>query len=200
MKSKATGLNFSVVILAAGNSSRMGLPKSILKYSESTTFLENIIVENIRCGCDEIVVVLNEENEKPIKENLIYIPEEVKIVINRNPELDRFHSVKTGLHNLEKNQPVFIVNVDNPFTDIDVIYALLNGIAGADYACPIYSGKGGHPVLLSQKLVKAIVAETKPQFNFKEYLKNHSRKSVEVSNEKVLVNINTMEDYLRWFG
>lgn len=191
---------FSAVVLAAGNSTRMGIPKLGLKYSGNTTFLENIIEENIRCGCNEIVVVLNEGNEKYIKENNFRIPKAVKIAINRNPELDRFHSVKTGLHNLEKNQPVFIVNVDNPFTDIEVIYALLNGIAGSDYACPTYSGKGGHPVLLSQKLVKNIVAETKNHFNFKEYLQNYSRKSVEVSNDKVLVNINTREDYLRWFG
>ncbi len=192
-------LNFSVVVLAAGNSSRMGMPKFALKYSEESTFLEHIIEENMRCGCNELVVVVNEENGENIKNKQLDFHQNVKIAINKNPELDRFHSVKIGLQKLEKSQPVFIVNIDNPFTDIEVIYALLNGISDFDYASPTFLGKGGHPVLLSQKLVKKIITEERNQFNFKDYLKNYRRITVEVNNEKVLVNINTMEEYNKWF-
>ena len=191
--------NFSVVILSAGNSSRMGVPKLGLKYSEKTTFLENILEKYLLYGCNEIVVVVNQQSEKYIKKNKVVFPENVKIVINKNLELDRFYSVKIGLQSLEKKQATFIVNVDNPFVDREIIYALLNEISNADFVYPSYLGKGGHPVLLSQKIVNDIVNENKNHFNFKDYLQKYSKKIVEVNNEMVLVNINTLEEYNRYF-
>ena len=53
--------NHSVVILAAGKSSRMGNLKFLLKYNERFTFIEKIIDTYQNYNCKEIVVVLNKE-------------------------------------------------------------------------------------------------------------------------------------------
>ena len=45
---------FSAIILAAGKSLRMGIPKLSLKYDENNIFIEHIISEYISFGCKEI--------------------------------------------------------------------------------------------------------------------------------------------------
>jgi len=186
---------FSVVVLAAGNSTRMGVPKFSLKFNSKHTFVEHIAQEYHHIGCKEIIVVINESGNSYIKESAFDFPENVKFVINDYPEWDRFYSVKRGLQSLSKTQPVFIVNVDNPFVNPEVIYALLNEKDNADYVHPTYKGKGGHPVLLSQRIIRNIVNEKQNQLNFREYLNNYSKKKVQVKDENILVNINTQDEY-----
>lgn len=191
--------DFSVVVLAAGNSTRMGVPKFSLEYSAKSTFLEHIIKIFDETGCKEIIVVVNNNGAKQIKENTYAFPENVKITINKHPEWDRFYSVKTGLQKLSQIQPTFIVNVDNPFVNIKVNQALLNSIDEADSVYPVFNNKGGHPVLLSEKIVKEIINNDATQLHFREYLKKYSKKKVEVDDENCLININTQEEYQHFF-
>jgi molybdenum cofactor cytidylyltransferase len=199
MGERRTNLNFSVVVLAAGNSIRMGVPKFSLRFNSKHSFLEHIAHEYHDLGCKEIIIVINESGNSLIKENVPDFPENVKIIVNKHPEWDRFYSVKTGLQSLSKNLPVFIVNVDNPFVNSEVAYALLNEKINADYVHPTYMGKGGHPVLLFQKIIMDIVNEKQNQLNFREYLNKYSKKTVEVDDENSLININTQEEYKHYF-
>ena len=81
----------------------------------------------------------------------------------------------------------------------EVIQALLNEKDNTDYVHPIYMGKGGHPVLLFQKIIRNIVNEKQNQLHFREYLNKYSKKTVEVDDENCLININTQEEYQRYF-
>jgi len=103
---------YSVVILAAGTSSRMGTPKFLLKYNESTTFLEWIIKEYEAFACEQIVVVLNREGANLFESHYANFTDKLKIIINYHPEWERFYSVKLGLTALGSINPVFIHNVD----------------------------------------------------------------------------------------
>jgi len=191
--------DFSVVVLAAGKSARMGVPKFNLKFNSTHTFVEHIAHEYYDLGCKEIMVVVNESGYSFIKESIFDFPENVKIVINKHPEWDRFYSVKRGLQNLFEIQPTFIVNVDNPFVNRHINMALIKEIEEVDHVCPVYENKGGHPVLLSHRIIRNIVNAKQNQLNFREYLNNYSKKTIEVDDENILVNINTPDEYQRIF-
>ncbi|MCD4695431.1 MAG: hypothetical protein K8S16_04240 [Bacteroidales bacterium] len=62
-------------------------------------------------------------------------------------------------------------------------------------------GKGDFaaPVLLSEKVITDIIAEKEHDLNFRDFLKDYSKQKVEVDDETVLVNINTMEEYGNYF-
>ncbi|MCK4677023.1 MAG: NTP transferase domain-containing protein [Bacteroidales bacterium] len=187
----------SVVILAAGQSTRMGRPKFALKFDENLTFLEKIITGYNSFGCRQIIVVLNEEGETFLKNNPIKLFSNITIVTNFHPEWERFYSIKIGLRQLNEFSCVFIHNVDNPFVNKQVLKSLQGEMAETDYVVPCFKGRGGHPVLLSKKMIKHIIAEKNPELNFRDFLKRHAKKMVEVEDESVLVNVNTSEDYKR---
>ena len=190
----------SVIILAAGQSTRMGRPKFALKFDEKFTFLEKIITGYNSFGCRQIIVVLNEEGELYLKENPIKFFDNISIVTNFHLEWERFYSIKVGLKQLNPSSGAFIHNVDNPFVNIQVLKSLQGELAETDYVVPFFKGRGGHPVLLSKKIIKHIIAEKSNELNFRGFLKRHTKKVVEVGNERVLVNVNTGKDYKRFIN
>ena len=72
-------------------------------------------------------------------------------------------------------------------------------IESADYISPKFEGKGGHPILLSEKIINDLKIIEKDQMHFKEFLNNYLKHKVKVYNEKILVNINTEEEYEKYF-
>ena len=80
------------VILAAGDSSRMGFPKQLAEY-KGKTILETV-VETVTSNLDETVVVLGHENDT-ITEKLDF--KESTILINENWEEGIVSSIRTAL-------------------------------------------------------------------------------------------------------
>jgi len=191
---------YSTIILSAGKSTRMGVPKFSLKFNKTTTFLENIINEYSTFGCEEIVVVLNPDSVAFLEQLKLKFPRNIKIAINEHPEWERFYSIKIGAKSLNSVIPVFISNIDNPFVNKKVIESLALSSESADYVYPIFNGKGGHPFLLSAKVITDLSTEDKDQIHLKEFLGRYSKNTVEVNDEKILANINTHEEYRRFFN
>ncbi len=190
--------DFSVIILAAGKSERLGFPKLSLKFDECNTFIEYIIHEYLQC-CKEIIVVVNESSYGYLKGNKVILPDEVKIVINEYPEWHRFYSLKLGVQKLSEKIPVVFHNVDNPFVNKEVLNKLMSCLDKAQYIIPEHEGRSGHPVLLSANIVKDIASTKENKLHLKEFLNQYSKQKVSVDDEKVLVNINTIEDYNKYF-
>ncbi len=192
--------DFSAIILAAGNSARMGFPKLALKYSESQTFIEHIADEYDKFGCAEIILVVNFNNYKILKDKKLQFPEKVKIVVNMHPEWHRFYSLKTGASALSKKREVFVHHVDNPFVSQDVLDLLIKYSETADYISPEFKGRGGHPILLSEKIVNDILKSKKDQMHLKEFVNQFHRIKVEVPDENILININDIQTYRKYFN
>lgn len=191
---------FSVIILAAGKSERLGFPKLSLKYDDNQIFIEHIVNEYLEFGCKEVILVLNKIGNNSLRENQVILPEKVKIVINEHPDWHRFYSLKIGVKSLSEIQPVFIHNVDNPFVNHEVLMELFNHIEKADYLSPEFDGKGGHPIMLSLKIIHELRTIQEDQKHLKEFLNQFSKSKIKVNDEKVLVNINTMDEYRKYFG
>ncbi|MEA3445284.1 MAG: NTP transferase domain-containing protein [Bacteroidota bacterium] len=187
----------SVIILAAGNSSRMGKAKFALKMSKGKSFLQHIAERYYDFGCKEIIVVLNQKGLEHLFKNPIPIPNNATIVLNPQPDWERFYSIQCGLKSLKNNHPVFIHNVDNPFVNTDDLEKLVSDLPGYDFVKPVFQNKGGHPVLLSCKLVRIILSEQNKKSNLKEFLSKYRGKSIKVNDANILVNTNTEEEYRR---
>ena len=188
----------SALILAAGKSSRMGKPKFALKFNKKLTFLEEIINHYTSFGCQEIVIVMNEIGKDYLQSQSIELPDNCTIVINSHLEWERFYSVKTGLQTLKLKTPTFIHNVDNPFVNTAILDDMLRVSANSDYIVPVYKHRGGHPILLSKKVINALILEEKNDLILSNFLKRYDKNTLKVTDSKVLVNINTVEDYSKF--
>jgi molybdenum cofactor cytidylyltransferase len=188
---------FSVIILASGLSERMGEPKALLKWDNSKTFLEKIINEYIMAGCSRIVCMVNIKTE-PFCRNL-KIPKNVKFVINPHPEWGRFYSIRTGSQEVLDSDYCFIQNVDNPFVQVEIIEKLYSQRSSEAWCSPVFMGKGGHPVLLPQFIIQKINKVDNLDLTLLDVLKPCRRISVETDSDTILRNINTPEEYKKYF-
>jgi molybdenum cofactor cytidylyltransferase len=188
---------YSAIILSAGKSSRMGVHKFSLQYNDNTTFLENLINQYNTFGCDEIIVVLNNDGNVRLEQINLTLPSNVKVVINEHPEWERFYSVKLAANELSHSNPAFVSNIDNPFVDLQVLKLLTK--SETDYVYPVFNGRGGHPFLISKKVIADLYSEPKDEMHLKEFLGRYSKSAIAVNYEKILVNVNTDEEYKRLF-
>jgi molybdenum cofactor cytidylyltransferase len=127
------------LILAAGESRRMGQPKALLTI-HGHTFVQNLI-EILKKTCDPLVVVLG-HNPEPIRKA---IGDSATIVINHNYNLGQFSSMQAGLKALPANiDGLLFTLVDHPAPLPSTILSLIS--QEAPISIPVYYGRKGHPV------------------------------------------------------
>ena len=188
-----------VVILAAGRSERMKELKAFLPYDENVRFIEKILSTYSGWGCKEITVVTNPEAMQRMKLAGL-VPSTVTIVVNDHMEFERFYSVKLGLAAIRSSSFCFIQNVDNPFIDSQILDIIYEHRSHEKYVSPVFKGKGGHPVLLNRENISRILNWPVNSAIFKEVLKTMECRVVEMPDDRVLININSPEEYKRFFN
>ncbi|MEW5844950.1 MAG: NTP transferase domain-containing protein [Bacteroidota bacterium] len=184
---------FSAVILAAGSSGRMGHHKALLPFDPQRCFARKLADDFFAFGCNRVVMVTNSHVMEKVRAGNYHL-DDIDIVLNPNPGLGRFYSLYLALQVIDA-QHVFVTNADNPFAKVDILKQIWQHSAQADYVCPAYQGKGGHPILISPRIVSAVKTETNLEANFKDYLNRFSKLYIQVTDELILANINTPEDY-----
>jgi molybdenum cofactor cytidylyltransferase len=190
----------SALILAAGKSERMNRHKFMLGFGNGKVFLEQLAAVYAGFGCREIVMVLNPEGMELCQKSGLALPPQAALVVNKSPELGRLGSIKAGMAAFSKPLPVFIQNVDSPFVNEELLAALLNGFDGCDYLLPRFGDKGGHPVLVSPQIARAVLIETDNDVPLKNFLKPYYGKTLEWPGHEIFININSPEDYEAYFG
>ena len=136
----------SAVILAAGDSSRMGKPKALLKY-EGLTFLESIISKLETSDINDIFVVLGKNAAKV--EKTIKISEHIKILYNSKAEQGQLSSIQLAIKNIsEGTRGLLLILVDHPLVAQSTYSVLISHTEGATnkIIIPVCDGKKGHPV------------------------------------------------------
>ncbi len=190
----------SALILAAGRSERMNRQKFMLDFGNGRVFLEQLAAVYAGFGCHEIVIVLNPEGMAFIQQAELSLPPQAITVVNKNPELGRFGSIKAGMAAFSKPSPVFIQNVDSPFINEALLTAMQDGFDSCDYLQARFGNKGGHPVLVSPQIARAVLQETQNDVPLKDFLKPYLGKTLEWHGAEICVNINWPEDYEMYFG
>ena len=137
----------AAIILAAGDSSRMGFPKQLAEY-KGKTILETV-VETVSNNIENTIVVLGHENET-LTEKIDF--KDSTILINESWEEGIISSIRTGLFylSLDKNiDEALIFMGDQPAINSEVIQKLLSTKHDDDeILVPQYRYETGYPILI----------------------------------------------------
>src|SRR5262245_25297255 len=139
--------HLSAIILAAGQSKRMGKLKPLLPFGEKTV-IESCIDSFNQASVDLIVVVLGHQANS-IQERLSSLA--VQFAFNPQAESEMSESIACGVRALPADwAATFITPADHPAVPASVIITLADEWRGgeAKLLIPEYAGRGGHPVLV----------------------------------------------------
>lgn len=185
-----------IIILAAGNSSRLGQPKQLLRYKD-TTFLEYIIGEASVIKEAAVIVVTGANHELIEKE---IDASKIKIAFNPDWELGMSSSINTGLNKALQLFPeiekCILAVCDQPFVSHSIFENLIaeyhktkKGIVASSYAETV-----GTPVLFAKKYFDELL-RLKGQEGAKKIINRFLEDTASTPFEKGNIDIDTEEDY-----
>jgi len=185
----------SGIILAAGESRRMGRQKALLPYAGSTV-IEHIVSQVLASGVDEVLVVLGHEAEAVqarLRGNA------VRIVLNDRYRDGMLSSVRAGLAALpEGTRSAAIFLGDQPQVRADVVRRLIARYhdCGQPILVPRHRGRGGHPAIISMDFRAEILGQH-DNVGLRGLFHAHAEKVYheDVDDPGVLEDLDTPEDY-----
>ena len=135
----------AAVVPAAGASTRMGRPKLLLPWGE-TTVLESTIAALREGGAETVVVVIAAEG--PLKEWLP--PPGARCAVNEEPSRGMLSSVLAGLAVLPTPDPLLVCPGDLPALRASTVAALLAAYRReSGIVVPRHGRRRGHPLLIA---------------------------------------------------
>jgi molybdenum cofactor cytidylyltransferase len=187
----------SAILLAAGESKRMGRPKQLLEWQGKPLLLH--VLENlVRSNADEVILVLGYEADQ-IRNCLPELP--IKIVVNPDHETGMASSLRQGLLSMDAGSEAFLVLLaDQPCIGPDMIDRVIREFRQAHprrgIVRPVYGGVPGHPVLIGvQYLQEALKLDGDE--GARRILADHPADvlEIDVDQDGVLMDLDTPEEY-----
>jgi len=145
------------LILAAGESRRMGSPKALLEF-QGEAFLDRLI-SLFRQRCAPVIAVLGAQRE--IVRAGLRRMDEAFLVANPDYRLGQLSSMQCGLRAVPPTATgVLFTLVDHPAVTPATIARLLDAPddSGEPLRIPRYGGRRGHPIWISQSLIPEFLA------------------------------------------
>jgi molybdenum cofactor cytidylyltransferase len=201
MSTVETTAAIGVVILGAGASSRMGRPKLLLPWRD-TTVIGAILRQWRELGAAQITVV-HRPNDAPLAAELDRLDHpRADRIENPKPELGMFSSVVCAANWPGWKREIAswaIALGDQPHLRMDTLWALLEfHAANTDAICqPEFDGHARHPVILPRTAFELL--KQTPAGNLRDFLKQISCPSVEcrIPDSGLSLDMDTPEDYKR---
>lgn len=188
----------SAIILAAGQSRRMGRPKMLLPWGNSTV-IERVITTFLEAGVQDILVVTGGAREE-VERAIDAYP--VRRLYNENhASAEMLSSIQKGLQALpEEAQSALIGLGDQPQVRGEVVRLVCEAYrqSGAGLIVPSYQMRRGHPWLVARALWSELLtmdASDSPR----NFLTRHADEIhyVNVDTDTILADLDTREDYER---
>ncbi len=195
--------SFCGVILAAGESSRMGRPKALLPW-RGGTFLSGAI-KVLTANTDLVIVVAggNAEQIRPIvNANAAFL------VVNPYPERGQFSSLQVGVQAvLDRGRDSAIITlVDRPPARTETVSFLRRQFIerleqDIWSVIPEFEGRHGHPIVVGREMIgKFIDAPATSNARDIQHANQAHVAYVPVTDPNVAFNIDTPEDYERFLA
>src|ERR1700722_6481748 len=206
LRSMSRAPSFAGLILAAGESSRMGRDKALLPWPptaagqmpSSETFLSAAIHSLTRAT--EFVVIVVGKNEAALAP-IIYA-DGASLVVNPDPSRGQFSSLQVGLREVLNHgrDAAMVTLVARPAVRSATIQTLREAFQAADpniwAVVPEFSGKHGHPYLVGREMMEAFL-RVSPLSTARDV--EHAHQShieyLAVDDPLVALNVNTPEEY-----
>ncbi|RZJ73033.1 nucleotidyltransferase family protein [Flavobacterium sp.] len=185
----------AIIILAAGNSSRLGSPKQLLEFN-GQTLIRHVVSEALLSNSDVLLVTGSQfsEIEKDVQE--------LDVVLVRNPdwEMGMGSSVRIGTQRALELFPdvdqVILAVCDQPFVSASVFRSLIGkaALSPQNIVASSYSETAGTPVLFKKKYFSELLVSDGKR-GAKKLVENNPQDLVMVAFPKGEIDIDTKSDY-----
>ena len=189
-------LMLSLIVLAAGKSTRMHGRNKLLAKVGGTPMIRRVVIAALQSKVDEVIVVVGWEADK-VRKALAELP--CRIVLNKDYAKGQSTSVKAGLRDVgETTQAILVLPGDVAMIDFRSINRIVDDYSIRKRLIVIASHKGklGHPVLLDRQLFNEIGAINEATYGLKSVIEKYRRKIrlIETGSPNVLTDVDTRED------
>ncbi len=190
----------TALVLAAGESKRMGTVNKLLLPLGDTTLINHVVGTVQRSAAAEVVVVLGHEAEQ-VRAALAAQP--VSFVYNSHYREGMTTSIQAGVAAASPEAEGFMICLSDlprirvaDLNQVMAAFAQAAALHEAPIIVPVYEGQRGNPVLFSAAYRPALLAHTEPH-GCKTLLTQHHEAVVEVtmSANHVLRDVDTMAAY-----
>lgn len=194
----------SAIVLAAGESTRMGTLKALLPW-QGLTLVEYQLNSLQKCGVTQIIVVVGYRKTDITRQIKNYSG--VNVVFNQNYLKGKTTSIKAGAGIVDSSsKSILITSVDQPRPPELISEILVSHLASKKLiTLPTHNGKGGHPIVFDISLLPAINEITEEEEGLRKITSLHTGNinRVPVGNPIVTLDLNTpsvFEDAVHRFG
>ena len=137
------------VLLAAGESTRMGPDNKLLLPLAGKTVLRHMVDTLLAAELDEVIVVLGHQSHAA-RAVLAGLP--IKVVINTHYQQGQMSSVHAGVSAIEEDCDGILIGLsDQPLLTVADIHQLVSGFeqrSQGSIVVPTYQGRRGNPIIL----------------------------------------------------
>lgn len=184
------------IVLAAGESRRMGTPKMLLPYND-VTIIEQVIRNLMDANLDRVVVVVGAGKEEIMKVTRRY---DVFHCYNENYKSGMLSSVKCGFYSLPEGcLAALIMPGDQPMTGPGEINSVISSFLESDRGLVMaaHNGKRGHPLIVDMKYLDEVLS-LPGEDGLRVLADRHPDDVLEADTDdpSVLRDIDTQEDYM----
>jgi molybdenum cofactor cytidylyltransferase len=184
------------IVLAAGESKRMGSPKMLLPYND-VTIIEQVMRNLIDSNVDRVVVVVGADREEIMKVTRRY---DVFHCYNEDFRSGMLSSVKCGFYSLPEGcLAALIMPGDQPMTGPGEINRVITTFAESDKGLVMaaHNGRRGHPLIVDMKYMDEVLSLPDSE-GLRALAERHPEDVLEseTDDSSVLRDIDTQEDYM----
>lgn len=193
-------MNVAAIVLAAGESSRMGRPKPLLPI-DGTTFLGHLLHQLQASRVSRTVVVLGHRPEVVLDA----MPEIRPLaVVNPNYGLGQLSSLHVGLDAVaDEVDAVLLCLADHPFISAKLLDQLIEAHQQnhRPIVIPTYGSARGHPVLFARSLFAELRSAPLDE-GARVVVRAHGPEVLELptSEAGVVADVDTPEQYEQWLA
>ena len=190
----------AAVVLAAGESSRMGRPKALLPI-DGVRFIEKIVSSFQSTKVGKILVVLG-HNAEEMRQKIADLP--VLIVVNNEYKKGQLSSLVAAIRDIQAQQSsaeldgILVHLVDHPYVNPILVDVMIDRFYESKklIVVPRYHGRRGHPVIFSRSLFSEL-QDTPLDQGAKAVVHAHQKDTLEIDTEDegVTIDIDTPEEY-----
>lgn len=186
---------YAGVVLAAGEATRMGVPKPALPYG-STTLVGSVVDTGRAAGLAPIVVVTGFHSAEVSEA----VGDSAVVAHNAEPKQGNMSSLLVGIDAAGDVEGVVVMLADMPGIDSSAIEDLVHGVArsGAQCGWIEYANGRGHPIALSRSVFRRVrsLSGTKVLWPFLDSLSASDVAALRVNDARP-IDVNTQADYDR---
>ena len=187
-------MGIGAIVLAAGGSSRLGVPKQLLEF-HGETLVRRATKAALESVCDRVVVVIGNHAQN-IRQEIDDLP--VALIENENWQSGISSSIRAGLEKLSSQGGIVITLCDQPFVTAALLTELISTHCKTrrPIVASTYGTTRGVPAFFAAELFNELLSLTKDE-GARRIIASHPERVATVNFPQGVIDIDTAEDRKR---